>query len=276
MRYSIIGGDLRFARLRDILTADGHSVRSFALGAEKDEKTLSDALGGADCVILPLPMLGKNGTLNAPLYEKSIALEELKPYIGEKTLVLGGSVMTETPFPVTDYFRREELTVKNAALTAEGAVRILMSEMEIALTDSKIVIAGAGRIGKLLAVKLRALGAEVTVTARKEGDLALIRELGCDWCRTENLRLCAREADALVNTVPARIIDASVLRSMKKEAILLDLASSPFGHDPDEAAALGVRSMFAPGLPGRAAPRSAAMAIRDTIYNIVNERECSG
>ncbi len=131
MRYSIIGGDLRFARLRDILTADGHSVRSFALGAEKDEKTLSDALGGADCVILPLPMLGKNGTLNAPLYEKSIALEELKPYISDKILVFGGSVMTETPFPVTDYFRREELTVKNAALTAEGAVRILMSEMEI-------------------------------------------------------------------------------------------------------------------------------------------------
>lgn len=275
MKYAIICGDERSRWLRRLLTDDGHRVSSFGLGLPEDEKSPEEAISLSDCVIFPLPMLSSDEIITAPFSDKKLSLEALRPMIPDGAFVLGGRVPEAAPFPIVDYFRREELTVRNASLTAEGAVFILMKELSSALSDSNIIIVGAGRIGKLLAVKLKALGASVTVTARREGDFALIRELGCDWCKTADLKLCADEAEAIVNTVPARVIDGSVMRKMKKEAIILDLASSPFGHEQAEAASLGVRAMLAPGLPGRAAPKSAAMAVRDTIYNIINERECS-
>ena len=40
----------------------------------------------------------------------------------------------------------------------------------------------------------------------------------------------------------------------------------------EAAKALGRRVIPAPGLPGKAAPRTAAEAIRDSIYHILEER----
>lgn len=275
VNYSIIFGDERSRWLRRLLTEDGHKVRSFGLGLKEDEKNAKDALSGSNCVVLPLPMLSADGMITAPFSDEKLSIEILYPLIPEGALVMGGKVPEKTPFSIVDYFQREELTVQNAALTAEAALFVLMKELPSALCESNVIVVGAGRIGKLLALKLKALGCAVTVTARRESDLALISALGCDWCRTSDLRLCAGEADAIVNTVPAKVIDESVMRKMKKDALLLDLASSPFGHDQADAVRLGVRAMYAPGLPGRVSPKSAAAAIRDTLYNIINERECS-
>lgn len=271
MRFAVIGGDMRARWLCDLLRADGQEVSSFALGQGTDAGTLREALEGARFAVLPVPMLTAGGSVNAPFFDGALTVSELAGSLPEGATVLGGMVPDALPFRAVDYFKREELTVRNAAITAEGAVEILMRELPIAVSDGAFVIVGAGRIGKLLAIKLRALGASVTVTARREGDLALIRELGCESVGTDRLRFCAGGADAVINTVPARVIDRRVLGAMRRDALLLDLASRPFGHDPEEAALMHVRAITAPGLPGKAAPRSAAMAIRDTIYNIVNE-----
>lgn len=60
----------------------------------------------------------------------------------------------------------EELTLKNALLTAEGAVSLLISGYDGALFDSTAVITGYGRIARYLARLLQAFRCRVTIAAR--------------------------------------------------------------------------------------------------------------
>ena len=66
--FWVMGGDLRQARLAELLAADGHTVHTWALermGAlpgVRAAETLAEA-ERADCVVLPLPAAGEGGGL---------------------------------------------------------------------------------------------------------------------------------------------------------------------------------------------------------------------
>ena len=79
--------------------------------------------------------------------------------------------------------------------------------------------------------------------------------------------------DFVVNTVPDRVLPPEALARLRPEALLLELASSPGGFDPQEAAALGLTALAAPGLPGLTAPDTAAALMKEAIDLIVRERE---
>ena len=67
------------------------------------------------------------------------------------------------------------------------------------------------------------------------------------------------------------ILDREVLRHAGPGCLVIDLASRPGGVDFEAAKELGVRVIWALGLPGKVAPVTAGLAIRDTIYHILNE-----
>ncbi len=72
MKFAIIGGDMRQAKLSELLSADGHTVSAYALDKIRLEEVLQtasvkDAADDAKCVILPLPLTSKDGILNTPL-----------------------------------------------------------------------------------------------------------------------------------------------------------------------------------------------------------------
>ena len=58
-----------------------------------------------------------------------------------------------------NYYENESLCVKNAIPTAEGALAIAMNELPITLNGAKACVLGYGRIGKVLARLLKAMGA---------------------------------------------------------------------------------------------------------------------
>lgn len=273
MNFAVFGGDERFLRLCTLLRQDGHNVRTFAL-----EQALPDcaadpetALRGADAVILPLPC-DRGGRLNAPFSAASHSFPSLLAAAPPGLPVLAGkateelrSVCRRQRLALSDYFLREDFTLRNAALTAEGAVSLLLAG-EKALGGSRVLITGFGRIGRLLAGKLRALGADVTVAARKSEDLVLAGALGC---RGIPLHAVTEGVwDAVVNTVPAQILDAEALRSFGA-ARCIELASPPYGFDLAAAEALGTQIELASGLPGKTAPAAATAAVRDAIYAIM-------
>jgi len=78
--------------------------------------------------------------------------------------------------------------------------------------------------------------------------------------------------DIVFNTVPAMVLDRDLLFKLNKEALIIDLASKPGGVDFLAAEELGIKTIHALGLPGKTAPVSAARIIKDTIYNILEER----
>jgi dipicolinate synthase subunit A len=145
----------------------------------------------------------------------------------------------------------------------------LLLQGEGALRDSRVLIVGFGRIGRFLAEKLRNLGADVTVAARRPEDRALAKLMRC---RAAAIGAAAvpTQWDAVVNTVPAQILGTAELDAFG-DARLLELASPPYGFDLAAAAALGKRVEVYGGLSGKYAPAAAAAALRDTIYSVLED-----
>ena len=54
--------------------------------------------------------------------------------------------------------------------------------------------------------------------------------------------------------------------------LIIDLASKPGGVDFDTAAQLGIKVVWALGLPGKIAPITSGEIIADTISGIIQER----
>jgi len=270
-------------KLCERLLRDGHELRCFALDRSGLAPALHrascrEAVRGADCVILPLPVCAGDGLLTAPLSGERLPVAALLETLDRGCPVCGGRFppeMTrraaELGLVLKDYFLREELTLQNAALTAEGTIQLLLEKLETSLADSRVLVVGGGRIGSILALRLKALGASVAVSVRRAEDAARVRILGCEAADTRALEGIVGGFDAIVNTVPAPVLPESLLGLAAPGALILDLASAPGGVDMEAAGRLGLRAMAAPGLPGKCAPASAGRLILETIYNILEE-----
>ena len=285
MKFAVIGGDMRQAKLSELLRADGHTVSAFAIdkirlegGVVQTDHT-KEAAEGADCVILPLPMSSEKGLISAPLSAGPHTTRETLSVLRPEQIICAGKIgaaeyeLSGTlGLNLTDYLQREELAVLNAAAAAEGALQLIMEETAITVWRSKVLVLGFGRIARLLCHRLRGLGAAVTATARTYADLAWINAYGYEAIETGALDGKLGGFDAVVNTVPARVLGEARLRELKPGCLCLDLASKPGGLDFSAAAELGVKALWALGLPGEVAPVTSGAIIRDTVYNILREK----
>ncbi len=281
--FWVIGGDMRLAKLAELLSEDGHTVHTFGLDRTLEPilATAENGLSGihlADCVILPLPAIGEGGYINAPFSSTAIPLATLLGHLRPGQVVCAGKVDDDLSrlaqlhdLALWDYFTREELAVANAVPTAEGAVQIALEEMPITLHGARALVLGYGRLGKLCAHRFQAMGAKVSVGARKWEDLAWAQAYGYETERIDQIDGWLCTFDLVVNTVPARILDGPRLSDLHENCLVIDLASKPGGVDMEKAARLGVKVVWALSLPGKVAPVTSGKIIRDTVYNILRE-----
>lgn len=285
MKFAFIGGDMRTVSLASALHRDGHSISCFALENAPSftgagcALSLESCVEGADCVVLPLPVLDIRGKLNAPLSNGSLDAGAVLRALPAGTVVCGGkpddsllALASELGLDFTDYFAREELAALNALATAEGALSLMLRNSPKTIWDSRVMVVGFGRIGKMLAERLRALGAHVSVSARKAGDMAYIRAMGCEALDTRTLGQELGRFDTVVNTVPAKVLGREQLECMDPKVLCLDLASRPGGVDFEAAKKLDLNVIWALGLPAETAPETAGRIIKETVLNILREK----
>ena len=280
----VVGGDQRQARLAQLLSQDGHTVHTYALDLVQDlsgpipaSSPLSIDL--ADCVILPLPVTqGEGNLLNAPLSASEHALEDILDRLSPEQFLCGGrtdpkvqALAQARGLTLRDYFAREELAVANAVPTAEGALQLAMEHLPITIHGARVLVIGFGRVGRLTAQRFQALGAKVSVAARKYDQLAWAQAMGLGAEHLAQLRECLCGYDLIVNTVPARVLDREALEETKEDCLILDLASKPGGVDLGAAGELGRTVIWCLSLPGKVAPVTAGAAIQTTIYNMLHE-----
>jgi len=277
---SAIGGDGRQFYITELFSKDGYQIRRYGISENSDNcKSLDAALEGAEYLLLPLPLTKDGCKLNS---EKDILISELIKSIPAGCKVFAGKIPPHikdlfSSFGVnyTDYLENKSYVWKNADITAEGAVYQLMSELDISLRESNILICGYGRIGKLLASKLKSLGAHVTVAARKEDDLMLADIFGgnncdkLDYCRDGIFNL-KKSYDAIFNTVPSWIFDENN-SSLLKNSVYIELASPPFGGDGEFMKKNCGKYILASGIPGKYAPRSAANAVFEALRDCLSK-----
>lgn len=84
----------------------------------------------------------------------------------------------------------------------------------------------------MLAHDLSALGAKVSVSARKRSDLAWIDAFGYAPLHTNRLSGTLGEFRVVFNTVPHQVLDEALLAELPPDCLLIELASAS-GFDMD-------------------------------------------
>ena len=272
---SVIGGDRRQAILAQLLAEDGFVVTTCGLEQWSDRETpLEDAVQ-ADAVILPLPLCWQAGVLNRTW--EPLPTADLFAMLRPEQLILAGQVQPaqrreaeDRGLWLEDYFLREEMTVANAAATAEGALQVAMEHMERTLLGTEVLVLGFGRIGKLLAFRLHGLGARVTATARKAEDLAWIEAFGWQALETGRMGGELGRFPVVFNTIPSYILNKELVNRLPAGCLVIDLASVQ-GVDAAAAEEASIHYIWARGLPGKLVPVTAAAAIRRAVRAILRE-----
>ena len=285
-KLAVIGGDLRIAKLAIMLANDGNEV--YVYGLEKSEEirrqkniiqcdTIRKAIDDVEIVIGPIPFSSNGNTINMPFSDKEITIREMMHNINAKVLI-AGSILPEVYemandeyIEIIDIMKREELAVLNTIATAEGTIQVAIENTNRILHGSEVLILGFGRIGKVLARKLAGLSVKVTCAARKDEDLAWIEAYGHKSLNINNLCENLRPFDIIINTVPHIILTEQKLEYVKKETLLIDLASNPGGIDKKAIKDRNLKFVWALSLPGKVAPTTSAEFIKNTIYNILRE-----
>ena len=145
---------------------------------------------------------------------------------------------------------------ENAAITARCALKLIGKDLK----NLPVLVLGWGRIGKCLGKFLAEAGAEVTIAARKEADVAMVRALGYEGIFLHEAPPLLTRFDALINTIPAMVLSASGCR---KDCVLLELASQP--------GMAGDNIIDGRGLPGKYVPEESGRLIARTILRLCEE-----
>lgn len=280
--FGIIGGDKRQLFLAKSISDSCYDVLLGGFDRLESHGSLSlcnvkKAISESDALIFPLPSIRTDGTLNTPFSNENILLDgDDIEIILKKPVFTTMKIRFLKAYPrlsdgeIFDYGARDDFAILNALPTAEGAIECAMREYEGTISGSKCLVAGFGRIGKILAHKLVLLGANVTVSARKPSDLAYVKALGYNALNTENLRTVKR-FDIAFNTIPKLIFDRELLMNTDTNTLIIDLASLPGGVDFDTAEKLGIYAVRALSLPGKCAPKTAGEIIKTTVFDIIKE-----
>lgn len=278
--FGIIGGDKRQLYLARSISEDGYpvSVCGFEMSGETtglSELSLAGIVNKCENIILPLPATRDGVNVFAPYSSQDIAVDDAFILSLVNKNVYGGYMSKLTSknelwsaVNVGDYYLREELIVLNAIPTAEGALGIAINEYPGTLNGAPCLVAGYGRIGKILTKCLLGLGAQVHVAARKNKDFAMIRAMGAKPVRYGEIK----QPYALIfNTVPELVITRQILARQSGDTLVIELASLPGGVDRKAAALDGIRVIDGQSLPGKVAPKAAAQYIKEAIYNMMEE-----
>ena len=205
-------------------------------------------------LLLPVPSFEPDGSIKG-----GGDLSEILSELPKTVTVIGGNLDRPelAEYDTLDLLADPWFLARNASITAHCTLELALAKLPVTLEKCPVLIVGWGRIGKCLAKLLHAMGACVTVAARKESRRVMIDALGYKSCsmddiHTENYRL-------IINTVPAMVLPKAPGTALK-----MDLASTTGIGGKDV--------LWARGLPGKLAPESSGMLIAQTITRWIKEK----
>ncbi len=247
-----------------ICGAGGGSAVAYALQelAQRGIRIASKPAADATHLLLPVPSFEADGRIRG-----GGVLEHILADLPPNVTVIGGKL--DHPalqgYRTLDLLQDGHYLAKNAAITADCAIRVAAGHLRVVWEGCPVLILGWGRIGKCLAAQLKAAGALVTVAARKAPDRDLLKALGYGAEDPAALKHGLAAFRVIFNTVPAPVLDAARLSHCRKSCVKIELASRPGLAGEDVIPALG--------LPGKIAPESSGRLIARSVMRSIAEQE---
>ena len=265
-------------RMARLLLQDGFQVDQIRNGREEDWR---EKVSRADALLLPYPFSQKEGRI--PGWENGgESIESLFQYVKPQTLIMAGRGVekenladsaSKYPCLLKNYEEDPLFAQRNAEISAEAAVCEVMTRSRRMLDEQNILVVGYGRFARAIVWRLKALGARVWVAARREKSRCSAMQDGAQAISLEQMVHIAPEIQIVINTVPAVVIGPAELSCFPDDALLLELASPPYGIHLSAAVDLEKNVVVLPGLPARYAPVSAAKALKDAVMRQIREAD---
>lgn len=280
---AVLGGDDRELILVSELLKMGANVKVAGISKLNQNQNvqcfqkIGEAVQDAAFVILPMPGIDEKGFIRAKYAEAPLLLtqDEISHFPPNCLVIVGTArpllkeLVSARKLRMVEIAEMDEVAIFNSIPSAEGALQMAMEATDITIHGSNSMVLGFGRCGCTLARMLAALGARVTVAARKPRDLARISEMGLRPVTFRDLPAHVGEADIIFNTVPFLVLDRKLLELTSPAVYICDIASAPGGVDFTAARELERKAELAPGLPGKVAPRTAGRILAQVIPDIM-------
>lgn len=209
MDFSIIGGDLRIAKVAEMYAKEKYKVYTYGMEKYFEKKSqfgidnniiicknIEEVISASKNIISGIPLSQDDIFINTPFSDEKIEIDEFleklsnySTYLSNKNNIEKGNIINFISGKIPkkfyngkinniDLLENEEFNILNAIPTVEGTIKIIIQEREDTIHESNILVCGFGRIGKILCNRLKSLGAKVYCAARRDTDLAWIREEG--------------------------------------------------------------------------------------------------
>lgn len=264
----VVGGDIRMERMGRLLAQEGFSVQRIKNGAEDDWQEKCRAAEG---VLLPYPYARKEGRI--PGWEHGgVGPDALLERVSPHALVMAGAGLEDCP-RVKRYGDDPLFARRNAEISAEAAVSQVMQRTGCMLDEQNVLVLGYGLFARAIVWRLRALGSRVWVAARREKSRTAAMQDGAQAIDFSQLLQIAPRMQLVMNTVPSVVLGPVELACFPDDALLMELASPPYGIDLSAAVELEKNVVVLPGLPARYAPGSAARALKEAVMRQIMEAD---
>lgn len=171
--------------------------------------------------------------------------------------------------PMKRYLENEEFIWLNAKLTAEGYIAAFYLHEKQTIAGKKFVIAGFGRVSKLLASQLKKMDAYPLIVVRSLDQLAEAKAMGYE----ADILSPAINCDDVffINTIPATWLTDEFVQKISKAKTFYDIASAPGCLNSKEP--LTVPYHLYTSLPGQFIENDAASLLSSCIQRLSKQAE---
>lgn len=279
----VFAGDKRQVYIALSLLNKGYQVYSYKLSNQIEHKNhvevfgLDDLMKNCRVLIGPIPLTKDLVTISdGTVCESENTITHL---LNKNHMLIGGMLPSDIVKLCNkkgaffyDLMKSDKIAIMNAVATAEGTIMEAIRSSDINLHQSLCLVLGYGRCGKVLADKLKGMGAYTTVAARNDKDLAYAHSAGFSTIKLCDIKTALASYQYIFNTIPALVLDQECLKLVSDDVVIIDIASAPGGVDYEYALNRGINAKLCLGLPGKVAPKASADILVNEIEALLKER----
>lgn len=283
--FGFFGGDKRQVYMisslleKDYRIACYHTSETIHHNNCTTVSTLSELFEQCNVMIGPIPISKDLINITAAAPANDLTLAHTAYLLKKNHILIAGSIPSSITdlcesrnIACIDLMKYEKIAILNAIATAEGTIMEAIACSDRNLHGSNCLVFGYGRCAKVLAQKLKAIDARVTVTARSSEALAYADAAGLQTVHISNIKCILPSYHFIFNTIPNLVLNQDLLELVDKEVTIIDIASAPGGVDFTYCSRNKINAKLCLGLPGKVAPRTSADILVTEILALMKER----
>lgn len=287
MNVLVLGGDLRYLEIIENLSSK-YSVdvvgykNTYINDCVRNINIDNVDISKYDVIIFPINGVMEKNLINCRFNNTPIKIDEdFLVNSKDNVLIFSGisSPCLDNMLRVSGrdciYMMKDKVVIReNAIPTVEGIIADLVLNTDKTINESNVLVFGYGNIGQVLVKYLSMLGADVAVSVIEPDDIKILNAIGVDCFYSNScsdLVSHIKNTDIIVNTVPDKIIDNSLIKYINKDCYVLDIASHPHGIDREVLDEFFIKNKLYLGIPGKVAPKTSGKILSRKINKVLGD-----